>query len=275
MMGFTCKMIVAFGMCLAASGCDGILAKPLPPIRVQTAGIEPSADYSDLSAVLKKAVNDEGLLDSYDLKKVMPQLDRQLARLAVTGPDVTPGLFPTAGDNLAYWYNASAAWAIKLAAEANCPQTLSHARLEGRPFPLDGREMSLEEIDRMLSAMPDWRVVVAAPSTRLHRAALPREAFRPGDVQSQVPERFNAYMEDDRRFIIDVDHKQILAPPVLWRQRDRLIYEYNRLYHTQGADFLTALGPHVHGLALYRLQNAIGYPVTPETDDGPVACVKQ
>ena len=258
---------------LALAGCAA--TTPVSPIRLDTSGVRPDANTGDLAFILQKATDEKGYLDYDELKKEANRLEAQLKTLAVTGPTASPELYPTPDSRLAYWYNARTAWAVKLAFEANCPRDyLARACLEERPFPLDGRQMTLDAIDRVLAGEADWRVAAAAPCVRLHRARLPREPFTPDTVRAEAVRRFNEFLADRDRFIIDVASKTVLFPPAVWAVRARLIEDYERTYRTQGATLNTALLPHVSGIAAFRLQNVVGYAEASEPRDGPLACLR-
>jgi hypothetical protein len=263
---------LVFAFMVLFAGCAGA---PVPPVRLDTAGVAPAANYEDLAFVLTTATNDKGYLDYDVLKNDANRLEAQLKRLAVTGPTATPALFPTYESRLAYWYNARAAWAIRLALDADCPRdSLAPARLEERGFPLDGRGMTLDQIDALLLRSFDWREAAAAPCVRLHRPRLPRKPFAPDDVKADAIARLKEYLADDDRFVIDVDSKTIFYPPALWAVRGRLIEEYGRQYHTQGTTLNTALLPYAGRIGELRLQSAIGYAEACDSRDGPLACLK-
>jgi len=254
-----CKLVGVFAAACLVAGCK----PPVEPIALDVAGATPEVSYDDLAAVLKVAFGDDkdkrGFLVGDELKRVSDRLDAQLKRLAITGPTVTPALLPAPADRLAYWYNARTAWAIKLVLLAECPRALPRRLLETRPFPLDGRTMTLEQIDAILAEDADWRVAVAAPSVRRHRARLPAAPFSPKTVRDGIANRFHEYVADYERFIIDVERRQIVCHPLLWRVRERLIAEHHRKYRTEGATLTTALLPYVTGSGRRRLQDAIGY----------------
>ena len=260
---------------MVASVLAGCAAAPVQPVRLDTSGVRPDVNFADLAFILENATDEKGFLDYEALKKHAGRLDAQLKALAVSGPTASPGLYPTPEARLAYWYNARAAWAIKLAFDANCPRGgLARACLEERPFPLDGRRMTLDTIDAVLAGEADWRIPAAAPCVRLHRPRLPRQPFEGNTVLCESHRRFEEFLADRSRFIIDVGSRTILFPPALWALRGRLIGDYDREYRTQGATLNTALLRFVSGLAEFRLQNAIGYAEAPEPPGGPLACLR-
>ncbi len=255
----------AFCFCAAMAplGCNA--KTPLGPVVFDTAGAVPAVDYSDLAAVLensfvtKRDLQKYRLIDPEAAAESADRLDAQLKRLAVTGPTVTPKLFPTAEAKLAYWYNARAAWALKLAMLRKFPRHLTHDDFYARRFPLDGRQMTLKEIDEILAADSDWRTLVAGPCVTLQRACLPAEPFDAKDIRKRIAERLGEFIDDEKRFVISVGRKQVLVPPVLWRRRDMLIKTHEDASGTEGATLTTALLPYVTGSAHRRLQNAVGY----------------
>jgi len=270
--GRTLSLAAIAVVALAMGGCT---AAPVQPVRLDLAGAAADANYDNLAFVLAKATNDQGYVDYDDLKKHAARLEAQLKRLAVCGPMATPALYPSPGARLAYWYNARTAWAIKLAFDANCPRdSLAPSRLEERPFPLDGRPMTLDALDAIILRDHGWQAAVGAPCIRLHRSRLPARPFSPLDVEAVVPRRFLEYLGDRDRFVIDVERRTIFYPPVLWSVRGRLIEEHGRTYRTEGATLNTAFLPFVRGVAALRLQDATGYAEAEGSRDGPLACLR-
>ena len=110
---------------LAWAGCNGGGAREVGPVRLDLTGVEPTADVSDLAAVLDEAVDARGRIVPLRLAKVRGRLDAQLRRMALAGPTSRPELFPTYGDRWAYWHNARAGWAVKLADLAGFPRRVA------------------------------------------------------------------------------------------------------------------------------------------------------
>ena len=246
----------------ALAACTGGCAPP-QPVALELDGVAPAVTYDDLAFVLDKAVTDDGLLLPELLCRHIERLDAQLARLAVTGPTATPELFVGEEDELAYWYNARAAWSMKLAALCDCPKEMARCELTNRSFPLDGRSMTLSAIDELLAARDDWRVLVSSPGVTLIRNRLPERPYGPEDIHERIAEGISALVDDPRRFEVDIAQRRIRVPPVLWQYRRRLIAEHNRVYGARGANLTTALLPYVTGSAHRRLQDAVGYHATP------------
>ncbi len=254
-----CKCGLAILVLIITGGCE----VGVEPIILETADIEPRVDYGDLGFVLEKVVTPEGLLIGEALEEHSKRLEAQLKLLAKTGPRATRELFASLDKKLAYWYNARAAWAMKLAIVSKRPKDTGPRELIDRPFPLDGRTMTLRDIDEILAARADWRVLVSAPGVTLQRARLPEAPFTPKDVRSRIADRISEFVDDERRVVIDVPGRRILFPPILWRYREALIEDYHRTYGTEGANLTTALLRYVSGSAHRRLQDSIGYRPVP------------
>lgn len=258
---------------LVLGACWGGACAPraIEPIRFDSTGLRPAADYRGLAVVLRRSVTAGGMLDRRRLADCIDRLDAQLALLAVTGPDASPGLFVTEEDALAYWYNARAAWAIKLASLLEGDKPPRRELLEDRPFALDGRTMTLCGIDAVLAGHDDWRVLVAAPDVRFSRAGLPAKPLSASNVHTRIAGRINEFLADPKRVVLDVERKEIRIPPVLWRFRGRIIEEHRKACGAEAATFTTALLPHASGRALRRLQDAAGFAAVPGLPYGEIA----
>ncbi len=241
---------------LATWGCA---EHTCPPIVLDTAGVSPVIDYQPLAEVLADCVLGNGLADREQLPRHAKTLDRQLAILAVTGPTATPDLFSRNDDVLAYWYNAHAAWSMKLLVARRCPRTIRAEAMLNRKFPLDGRAMTLREVGRILAKEKDFRIVAAVPGATTCNARLPDAPIDANGFGRTVERRFAELLNDDMRVYIDVVRLRVLIPPALWQFRDRLVDEYERKYRTKDATLVSALLSRTEGAAHRRLQEAIGY----------------
>lgn len=264
--------IIAFaGLALVAVGCN----TAVDPVVITAVDVDPRVDYSDLHTVLSRAVDGRGFLQSYEVDGVVDRLDAQLALFAVTGPSITPGLYPTAEDRLAYWFNARSAWAIKLAELIGCMEWASADLLEHRSFQLDGRMMTLAGIDEILSRDEDWRTVAAAPCVRLRRGGLTQSPFEPRTIRMEIRRRFIGYVSNRDRFVIDGERREVRYHPVIWQFRDVLIERYERTYGASDVNLNTAILPYLEGAALRRMQSAIGYRPVSDAAAGPLACAQE
>jgi len=242
--------------------CAGCAIAP-EPVALDLRGASPSADVSDLAAVLAQAVTPDGRVDLRGLAQVNDRLDRQLRTMAVTGPTVTPDLYPTYGLRWAYWYNARAAWSLRLVGLECARPDASCCRMRRRTFPLDGREMSLEMIDGILlkeaRRTGDFRLAACIPGGAVNYACMPAKPFRGEQITSRLAEALSRLVLDERRFVIDVQQKTIHVPLMFWATRDLLAGQYRLEYGGEGASLTTALRPYVNSRARRRLDDGLGY----------------
>lgn len=232
------------------------------PARSRIADAPRGLGYGELAEVLAAVRCEEGKLRLNRLRESADLLDAQLRRLASRGPTASPKLLGSEPDRLAYWYNARAAWALKLALLESGDRTdgpVGQAAADRRRFRVDGRWMTLGEIDDLLAERFGWRAAVTAPGVRTDRAPLPERPFDPVTVQQNVRRRFEGFLDDPERVIVDVEARKVRYPEILWRFRQELVDHHHRRYRTRGATLTTALLSWVGGPAARRLQLALGY----------------
>jgi hypothetical protein len=240
-------------------------------ISLDVAGVQPGTATDDLAAVLKRCVNKNGFIDPDKFPDVATPLEQQLKRLAVTGPEETPELVAFRQDRLAYWYNARTAWSVELAMRLHRQKKDDAGELARFVFPLDGRQRKLSDIDAAIEALGGYMDVVAAPGADLRRAALPQAPFQSQTVRDDVRKRFTDFVDDGKRFDVNVSTMTVRFPPVLWRFREAILADNRRQYGTPEPTLTTALLPLVHGSALRRLQDAIGYRCVEDTSKAKLA----
>ncbi len=224
--------------------------------------------YDLLREVLRQMVTADGRVDPFYYNEMLGPLDRQLARMTDVGPISTPERYDDPNAVLAYWYNARAAWALRLLAMRNPGGWLTlepneklpcDRSLYDKPFRLDGKMMTLGEIDDYLACFEDVRVLVASPGVTFQRAPMTRAPFDPNTISAAVEQRFQDFLDDPKRLVIDRLHRTVRVPPVLWAFHDRMIRQYRQTYETIDVDLLLALLEHTSGSPRRRLQNAMGY----------------
>jgi hypothetical protein len=248
-------------------------------VRLDSAGVESSAEVSDLAAVLAAAVTSDGRIDPAALLSQTSRLDKQLRVMAVSGPTATPELYPLEAARQAYWLNARGAWALKLAADIGCPERTNPQTMQARKFPLDGRIMSLNDIDQTLlqeaQTSGEFRLAACAPGVLVDYAPMPTSPFNAEGLTWRLKETFNRFVLDGRRFCLDVDSMEMRIPPMLWSCREMIVDQYQKHYGARGANLLTALGPHLDVRARQRLEEAVGYKIVPQRPRGELAIPKR
>ncbi|MBT3201010.1 MAG: hypothetical protein HN350_13995 [Phycisphaerales bacterium] len=260
-------------------GCNPKLTpRALNPITIETKNITAQVDYSGLDAVLKAAVKPDGEILPEKLRDNAKMLEGQLMLMTLAGPKTKPALFTNDHARLNYWYNARAAWSLRLML------TFSDERIKAdetkigedpfwiitndgptvktfnsRPFPIDGRSMTLALIDELLRDDFGFQAAIGAPGVDPLRAAIPDKSFDSTNAGTLIYERFNGFIDDSKRFVIDVPTRQIQVPPVLWQFSQHIITEHSEIYDASGANLTTALLPMVKLSPHRRLQDAVGY----------------
>jgi len=282
----TCLKVVFLAAAISLVGCRP--RKPageFQPIKLDTTNVVGKVDYSGLAAVLKAGVGPGGKLLPRKLKANAKMLEGQLMLMTVAGPKTRADLFDSEHSKLNYWYNARAAWSLRLmltfsrerleaesetseAAEDTTGEAVrwqiaddgvSIAEFRNRSFPVDGRSMTLALMDSLIIDQFGFKAVVGAPGVSPARAVIPGGPFDAKDAAKLIDERFNEFIDNESRFVVDAASKRILVPPVLWQFRERLIADHRQKYRVTGASLTTALLPHVRLSPHRRLQDAVGY----------------
>jgi len=252
-------LFFAFSMIVAGCGNDPV------PVRLDHAGVQPTSDVSDLAAVLSEAVTEDGRVKPADVQRLSDRLDSQLRRFALAGPTATPNLYPTDSSRWAYWYNARAAWSIKLAALSGFHVSPRPQALRARPFQLDGRTMWLEQIDQILFAESkrtgDFRLASCAPGVCASYAPLPSKPYSAADFEGRLDEALDSLVLDERRFVLSVEDRQVRVPQMLWACNELIIQQYQQKYGPRSVSLITAIRPHLGRAARRRLDEALGYAV--------------
>lgn len=247
----------------ALFGCES--AEPTPAgravlhVELSPATTEQGVRQELLAEVLDRVVDGEGYIRAGVYPEVAEQLQTFLRAGVLTGPTATPKAFTTSEEQLAYWYNARTAWSIFLAMMRRDLADPEGVEIGFAEFPLDGREMTLRQIDDCIERVGGFQAAMAAPCVNLHRAPLPNAPFRPETIDEDIRRRFVAFVHAPDRMVIDVEAQAVRFPRIIWTYRGEILADYARRYRTPGATLTTALLSWVDGQAARRLQDAIGY----------------
>ena len=110
------RLTVAFiATAISLAGCEP--PKPLQefqPITLDAADAASKVDYSGLEAVLKAAISPDGEILPKKLKANAKMLDAQLMLMTLAGPKTRADLFKNEHSKLNFWFNARAAWSLRL-----------------------------------------------------------------------------------------------------------------------------------------------------------------
>jgi len=256
-----CMAILAI-TCLSA-GCD--TNKPVATIKVSldTSTTLPVVDYAKLDSVLKQVATGRHMdAKKYRVNDLVDLLDPQLASMAICGPSTHPALFPGKESKLIYWLNARTAWTVKFEAMIDEARFENLDGPEPQPgtFPLNGRSMTLQEVDDQILAVGNFRHLIASPGLPPQRAPLPDEAFKLDSIDKQIRKSLNLFVDDPARFTIDIDAREVHIPRVMWRYRQQIVDDHRKKYGgSTGVSLLSVLLSETAGSPHRRLQDAVGY----------------
>ena len=129
-----------------------------------------------------------------------------LSALAHSGPVTTPDLFPTESDALAYALDAHVAWVIALG-ESPALRNRNAWALREVPFPLDGRTVTLAQLEDTVAALtpfepraalvlnPGWRGAPPLPGAAIEARSLEYQLA----TQARVCGQASGFWAFDRR----------------------------------------------------------------------------
>jgi hypothetical protein len=219
---------------LGVAGC----ARTIHPLQRPNPRTLPPSEFShaDLDRVLRRFVDDDGLVDYPALAREPFVLGAYVGQLAAYSPASHPALFPDEAARLAYWLNAHNAVALRLVLE-HYPirsvqdvttwwsRALPHGAgfFSGQRFPLGGRSTSLHGLEsRILGrAFGDPRIHLALHRASLGGAALPREAFHPARLEAQLARATRRFLDEPRNFRIDPATRSVqLSAIFAWHEGD-------------------------------------------------------
>jgi hypothetical protein len=204
---------------MALAACAVVAPPPKPVTDVPSAGRFP---HERFGLVLAKVVSPEGLVDYAALSLEESLLDEYLAELARVSPVSHPHLFPTEGDQLAYWINAHNACALRAVLRWNRPARLNGmaGRLDkSTEFLLGGRKMSVIDIvDYARERFTDPRIHFVMVRGRRGGPPLSSEPFLPATLEEQLESAARGFVDDPR-------HVQ-WEPPSLQVRLSKVVLDY-------------------------------------------------
>jgi len=168
--------------------------------------------YDDWNVVLKKYVDDNGLVDYQGLNADRQALDRFVGQIETTGPKSDPDAFPTREDRLAYYINAYNAQVFKgvlsLSADAKTVWGFTGTGLGffvRMKVTVDGETMSLKSLedDLIREGFKDPRIHAALNCASVGCPQLPAEAFEPERLDEQLDAEMTEFVNEERNCKID------------------------------------------------------------------------
>ena len=196
-------------------------AQTLHPRQQPNARARAPAEFShaDLDRVLRRFVDDQGLVDYAGLAREPFVLGTYLGQLAAYSPASHPALFPREADRLAYWLNAYNAIVLRLVLEHYPIRSVMDVRTAwwnallpegagfflGQRFPLGGRSTSLHALEKRIlrTRFADPRIHFALNCPSLGCPRLPRHAFAADRFEEQLATETRRFLAEPRNVRVD------------------------------------------------------------------------
>jgi len=168
--------------------------------------------YDDWNVVLKKYVDDNGLVDYQGLAADRQALDRFVGQIETTGPESDPEAFPTREDRLAYYINAYNAHVfsgvLDLGPDAKTVWGFTGTGLGffvRTKVTVDGGTMSLKSLedDLIREGFKDPRIHAALNCASVGCPKLPNVAFAPERLDEQLDAEMRRFVNEERNCKID------------------------------------------------------------------------
>jgi hypothetical protein len=205
-------------------------AKPLAPDA-------PAFSHRTYDEVLRRYVDDQGLVDYLGLQQNHGDLDRYYARLAATSPDNQPERFPEYSDRLAYWLNAYDAgvlvavlsqYPIDSVRDVLPPAPLFFLpRLSGffvfTRIVLGERAISFRALENSVirERFDDPRIHFALVCASMSCPKLRAHAYASAELEAQLDEDARRFMAEERGVQIDPVARKIRLSKIFeWYQSD-------------------------------------------------------
>ena len=192
--------------------------------------------YADWNLVLSAFVDDRGTVDYAALARAPQALDRFLAAVERTSPDVEPALFPTRNDQLAYYLNAYNAWVFRgvLARGPERESVWKGGLVSGYSF-FVGMDIVLGGVKTNLKKLEDKTVRARFEDPRIHAALncasrgcprLPRKAFEPATLDAELDAAMREFVSEERSVSVDTAARRVTLSKIFdWFEGDFLAFE--------------------------------------------------
>lgn len=185
-------------------------SRPAPPARADSRPVtaplvEGVVDHSLFDKLLKKYVNEKGLVDYKGLKVEQAVLNQYLSALSKN----PPGASVSQPEQMAYWINAYNAYTIRLILDHYPLQSIKDigSKIQipfvttpwaAKFFSIGGKKMSLDEIEHgiLRKKYDDPRIHFALVCASLSCPRLRREAYTAARLNQQLDEQGRDFLND-------------------------------------------------------------------------------
>ncbi|MFM8412879.1 MAG: DUF547 domain-containing protein [Alphaproteobacteria bacterium] len=178
---------------------------------------EAGFDWSPWSELLGAIVTADGRVDYEELAARRPLLDRVVAALGESSPDVHPERFPAAEDALAYWINAYNAFVLAAVSEEYPIRSVWKVR-DGRFFQrarhvAGGIARSLDDVEHRIlrGRLREPRIHFAINCASNGCPPMRPRAWEPGELGDRLDEATRAFLASEWNCRIDREAGRILV----------------------------------------------------------------
>lgn len=193
-----------------------------------------SFSHADWGTVLQRFVDEEGFVDYGALAEDRAALDRYIAALTTSGPELTPALFANEEEKLAYYLNAYNALVFKGVLD-RWPDIKSVWGLGtgfgffvATRYDIDGQTLSLKKLedDVIRAGFKDPRIHAALNCASISCPRLPREPFVGAKLDEQLDAAMGAFVNEPRNCKLDAESKTVTLSKIFdWFDSDFTDFE--------------------------------------------------
>ena len=226
----------------ACGGTQGQVLKFAPPAAPITA-----ISNDSYQALLAKYVGDRGKVDYgrwKDDAADVGALDAYLSTLTNATPDTRPELFKTPTDKLSYWINLYNAVVLREIIRRWPLDSVTDATVNGASYVkngkgffydlevlVGGKPMNLHDIENKIlrAQFNDARIHFAINCGSSSCAVLPKDAFDPSKLESQLDGATARFVNDGTNVVVDDAKKQVVLSRLFdWYADDFIVFAKQR-----------------------------------------------
>jgi hypothetical protein len=198
--------------------------------------------HADWAAVLRKFVDDRGMVDYRGLSRDRATLDRYVERVGRISPRTHPAQFPDRDHQLAYWLNAYNALVFAGVLERGpeeetvwtgglIPGETGLAFFSGMDVVLGGEETNLKDLedDVIRAGFADPRIHAALNCASRGCPRLPREPFEGPRLDAQLDAAMRDFVAEPRNCRVDAATRTVTLSKLFdWFADDFVAFEKSR-----------------------------------------------
>lgn len=211
----------------------------LPTLALLAAVAAPASaegfSHADWTAVLARFVDARGYVDYEGLARDRAVFDRYVASVETHSPVSHPALFPSRGEQLAYYLNAYNALVFKgVLARGPEKESVWSGLISGQKFfvgmkvKVGGEAMSLKKLedDVVRAGFMDPRVHAALNCASVGCPRLPQKAFEAATLDAELDAAMREFVAEERNCRLDPAKKTVQLSKIFdWFSDDFLDYE--------------------------------------------------